>query len=379
MKRRLLGAVLVTALTHSAVACAPGEESPNGSQHSGTEVVNTAQENDSRTVTDHHGREVEIPAAVDNAAIDGGPTRLVVYAGATDKLTSVAELDQDAEPAMPYAYVNREVFNSLPVSSTGGAGWITYEESIIELNPDVVITSQPDATIVDDLQNKLGIPVVAVAQPGVLSEQTYNSLELLGEVFGTEDRAEEVIAQFKEWEDDLTSRVAEVPEEERPAAYAGAVNFRGSHGFDGTTGNYMPFDVIGATNVAAEANESTPFIVDMEQISEWDPDFIFLNPKNMHLVNQAYSDNPLYFDSLRAVQEGNVYSHPSYNYNYTNIELAFANAYYAGIVMYPDRFADIDIEEKATEIFDFFYGENTLYEDLAADGMIFGPLEIGRD
>jgi hypothetical protein len=44
-----------------------------------------------------------------------------------------------------------------------------------------------------------------------------------------------------------------------------------------------------------------------------------------------------------------------YYYN-TNIELALLNAYFVGKSLYPDRFKDINMEEKAGEIMKTFLG-----------------------
>ncbi|HOT95326.1 MAG TPA: iron ABC transporter substrate-binding protein, partial [Methanoregulaceae archaeon] len=41
----------------------------------------------------------------------------------------------------------------------------------------------------------------------------------------------------------------------------------------------------------------------------------------------------------------------------TNYETVLANAYFVGKVLYPDRFADVDPEKKADEIFSFFIGK----------------------
>ena len=59
------------------------------------------------------------------------------------------------------------------------------------------------------------------------------------------------------------------------------------------------------------------------------------------------------------------------------MEIAIANAYYAGKVIYPERFADVDPIRKADEIFAIMLGQ-PFYEKLAADGMRFGKITIGE-
>ena len=63
--------------------------------------------------------------------------------------------------------------------------------------------------------------------------------------------------------------------------------------------------------------------------------------------------------------------------DYTNVEIALADAYYAGTVVYPDKFKDINIEQKTDEIFEFLLGEK-LYSKYVAAGQGFGSLTIGK-
>ena len=55
---------------------------------------------------------------------------------------------------------------------------------------------------------------------------------------------------------------------------------------------------------------------------------------------------------------------------------ALANAYYAGSVIYPERFTDVDIAEKADDILEFLLGRR-YYNDMKADGLAFGVIELG--
>lgn len=55
-----------------------------------------------RTVTDAYGRNVTIPADVQTCATVGSAARFVAYAGGTDKLVAVTEMDKPATLARPY-------------------------------------------------------------------------------------------------------------------------------------------------------------------------------------------------------------------------------------------------------------------------------------
>ena len=109
----------------------------------------------------------------------------------------------------------------------------------------------------------------------------------------------------------------------------------------------------------------------------WDPDVIFLDPGSMDLVNAEFAVNPAFFNSLRAVREGRIYTMPSFNFAGTNITYALMNAYFAGTVLFPGQFADINIAEISAEILTFFLGENT-FDVMADNGLFFGNLTIGE-
>jgi len=127
--------------------------------------------------------------------------------------------------------------------------------------------------------------------------------------------------------------------------------------------------------VADETGEDGYFDADPEKIVAWDPDIIFLDPGNMTLVQEEYESNPGYFDSLRAVREGQLYSCISFNNYSTNVGYALADAYYAGTVMFPERFADVNIAEQTDEILQFLLGD-AYYDEMLADGLYFGVIDF---
>jgi len=367
MKKIILSTMLAAVLACAACAL---------SACSGSAADSAASQPTTRTITDAIGRTVEVPTDVHTAAIDGFATRMVVYAGAADKLVGVADIDKTDAVAMPYQYTNKDAFDSLPSSSAGGAKNTAYEEEIIQLAPDVIISTETDASVNDDLQEKTGVPVVVVTQSDVFGDATYASLSLLGQIFGTSDHTDQVVAALKGWQQDLADRTKDIPDASKPTCYSGAVSFKGAHGFEGTYANYMPFVAIGAKNVVDETGQNGALIIDLEKVAVWNPDYIFLNPQNMNLVNQSYASNPDFYNELKAVQSGNVYSQPSFNYNGTNMELAVADAYYAGKVLYPQKFADVDMDKQADEIFQTMLG-TTYMQQLKDAGLGFNKLTIG--
>ena len=67
---------------------------------------------------------------------------------------------------------------------------------------------------------------------------------------------------------------------------------------------------------------------------------------------------------------------PSTNAAGPNITYLLINAYYAGIVLYPDQFADVVLEEKAGEIMEQMLGAD-FFQEMEEGGLYYGTIAIG--
>lgn len=353
-----------------------------GQANSGDAIGSTAGESQNaakRIITDLMGRKVEIPSDVKSIVCTGaGALRMVCYAQATDFVIGVEDIDKELTIKRTYNYVYIDSFKNLPsIGKGGGRGYTAYEEEIINLQPDLILCSYTGDAL-EQLADKTGIPVVSVTyQSDMFDPDFQKSLTLIGDILGKQERCAEVISYITDAKNDLSERTKDIPNKDKPTAYTGAVTFSGGHGFGGTYGKFGPFTAINAKNVADVTGETGSFEVDWEKVVEWDPDYIFLDPGNMDLVNEEYNKNPDYFKSLRAVREGRVYSMISYNNYTTNIELAIADAYYAGSVLFPEYFSDIDIAQKTDELLEKFLGKR-IYSEMEAAGLKFGEITIGE-
>lgn len=320
------------------------------------------------TVTDLSGREVEIAAPAEKiAAIGPGALRLVCYVNGAAKVAGVEELEKNNPTAAPYLLANPSLL-ALPAIGPGGPDTTPDAEMLVSLGLDVIFTCQlVDQARAEDLQAKTGIPVV-VLDYGTLStfsKEIYDSLALIGQITGEEARAREVLDFLDRCKEDLDSRTKDIPEEEKPAVYVGGLSFKGTHGIESTYGNYPPLAAVKAKNVADEAGKEGSFAIDREQLLAWDPDIIFIDAGGLQLVKDDYRKDPAVYQSLSAVKAGEVYNLIPYNWYWTNIGTAIADAYFAGKVIYPERFADIEPAEKADEIYRFLLGK-PVYEKMAA-------------
>ena len=356
---------------------------------------------ETRTVRDVWNREVEIPNQVESIICLGSMApRFAAYLDVVDMMVGAEDSDIKAS-AVRYDYspVYHEQLKTLPsVGPGGGSGENNgYAEAIIMVQPDVILAGfNEDAC--EELQSQTGIPVVSIRYrtQGFIDEGFHRSMRVFAEVVGAQDRCEEVLTYVDACKADLNERTKDIAAESKLKAYTGAVTFNGRHGFAFTYVNFPPFTAVNANNVAdvflkertgeaaAEAAAAGKayigndgFEIDLEQIIAWDPDIVFLDPGNMDLVNDEYANNPGFFDSLRAIQEGKVYTMPSTNSAGPNITYLLINAYYAGLTLYPEQFSDITLEEKAGEIMELMLGEN-FFDKMAEGGLYYGTITIGE-
>ncbi len=329
-----------------------------------------------RTIVDSEGREVAVPETVESIVCVGvGALRYTCYMQAADLVVGVEDYEAKSGMSRLYNYVNFDKFKDLPVIGTNGK---PNAEGIINIAPQVIVMTAYASVQADELQQKTGIPVVVV--PGsdtTLDEGAYETIRIMGELYGKQDRAEALTQYLKDLEKDLTDRTSAVADADKPTVYVAGVSFKGAHGFEGTEAGYGPLALIGAKNLADTVGQNGAFDIDLEQVLTWDPDVIFLDFNGMDLINAHYKENPDYYNNLSAVKNGKVYSQISFRSSASNLETALADAYYAATVLYPEQFADVDLEEKVGEIFIMLLGTNP-YADLKEAGYAFRPITIGQ-
>lgn len=312
-------------------------------------------------VKDLAGREVEVPKKVERVvAIGPGALRLVVYLQAVEKVVGVEDAEKRWETfTRPYRLANPQIVE-LPTIGVGGPDDPKPNvEEIMKLKPDIIF-AVVSANYAENLQEKTGIPVV-VLNYGTLGNfrtaELFSSLRLMGKILGKEKRAEEVIAYIEKTVKELNERTKDA---ERPwKVYVGALGFKGQHGIVSTTCRFPPFEVnnVFSENVACKVNATSHVFIDREFLLREQPDIIFLDLGNLHLVREDYSKDRSFYESLKAFKNKEIYGIFSFNFYNTNIEQALVNSYWIGKVLYPEKFRDVEIKEKADEIYEFFIGK----------------------
>ncbi len=317
------------------------------------------------TVTDMDGRRVRIPGPPERIVCTGpGSLRQICYLGAQDRLVGIEKMEKDWPTGRPYWIANPKLAE-LPVIGPGGPAGINAEpdlEALLRVRPDVLFVSYMEAARADALQEKTRIPVVLLSMGrfATFDEAVYASLRIAGRVLEKEERAEQIIAFIERQRKDLHGRTVSIEEGDKPGVYVGGIGYKGSQGIESTDADYIPFAWIHARNLARQVRREGHLFLDREKLLVLDPDVIFLDGGGISMVAADYTRRRGIYQSLKAFRHQRVYVLYPYNWYVTNIGTALTDAYVAGKILWPERFADTDPEAKAEEIFTFFVGSPVL-------------------
>lgn len=348
-----------------------------------------ANAQDTITIKDAAGRELTVPSSPEHVICSGpGCLRLLIYLEAADHVAAVDSMEknppQEADPR-PYFLAHPDLQN-LPLF--GEFRGRDNPELITALEPRPEVIFKTFANMGHDpveLQKKTGIPVV-VLNYGNLSDfrkDLYQALRIMGTIMDRSHRAEQVIGFFEEMIKDLADRTTDIPGKERKTCYVGGIAYKGPHGVDSTQPAYPPFVFTNAKNVAGNPDKSSDSLsnarVAKEKILSWNPDVIFLDLSSTaantgnNALDELFSD-PAY-GHLDAVKKREVYGVLPYNWYARNFGAIFANAYFVGKNLYPERFSDIDPKQTADSIFTFLVGEAVFGRlDEIFEGRVFDRL-----
>jgi len=326
-------------------------------------------------VTDMAGRRVTLRAQPQRiVCIAPGTLRLICYLQAQDRVVGVEEIEKQMPWSRPYRLAHPE-FLQLPVIGPGGVSTINQIpplEPILAVHPDVVFMTYLDAPKADQMQQRLGIPVVILSYGPFASfdNRLFESLRLLGRILGKEKRAEAVVHFIQSRQKDLQRRTAPIPQAQRPKCYVGGIGFRGSHGIESTQVRYEPLEWLQTPTIVSDQKGKDHVFLDKEELLVRQPDVIFLDAGGVDLIREDYRANPAFYRALRAFQRHRVYVLYPYNWYVTNIGTVIADAYAIGKILYPQAFQDIQISKEADRIYQFLLGK-PVYSQLENH---YGPL-----
>lgn len=378
--RKILSLLLAAALLLSLCACTATvdtttEEATDAPTEAPTEIATDPVTEPSAevTLTDMIGRELTLSPATYRrvVCIGAGALRMYSYIGDVDLLCGVEDIDNDTlaeRPKMfdavarPYVLAYGDTFRTLPSCGVGGPNAQAAEaEKILVCEPDIVISEYEDVEKADALQEQLGVPVVTLrtGPNGVFDDAFAQSMELLGKVFGKEERAQSLLSFLNGEIAALTERTASISDEEKPAVYICGLGNWGTTNHLMTAQNYAAFNLANVRNVVTDLGKDGIQAIEAEKFAALgeETDIMILDAAAVKNIAPLYQEDPTMFDTCKAWQNGEVYLEMAYNAYYTNYEIALINAWFIAKAVYPEQFTDIDMTEKTNEITQEFLGQ----------------------
>lgn len=320
-------------------------------------------QNETRTITDMAGRTMTIPNEITSVFSTGSNTTIYIYTLAPELLLGWNYELNDAEKG-----IILEEYHDLPVFGMGDA--VNYE-AVIAANPTIAVNvgtiNEAMISECDTLSEKLGIPVVAVDGNLEAAPEAYR---FMGELFGLEDRAEQLAAYAEKTFDDIEK--LDIPEEERVRVYYG----NGEDSLETApagSSHAQILDMVKAVNVAdLEMGDGSRVQISAEQLLAWDPEVIVLigEPKADLSGSEAaeqFMSNPD-FATLKAVQDQKVYGAPNLPFSWVDRPPGpnrIVGIRWLSGLLYPDALS-FDVDEEVMEFFRLFYHVEITEDQLEA-------------
>ncbi len=339
------------------------------------------------TISDMIGRNVTInPQSYKRVVcIGAGALRMYSYVGDVSLLCGVEDIDNTSlkerpkmfdSVARPYVMAYGEMFNKLPSCGVGGPNAQTAEaEKILSCNPDIVISEYEDVEKEDALQEQLGVPVITLKSGvnGVFDDAFKDSMELLGKVFGYEDKAMQLVSYIDEQKQQITLRTSGIKESDKPSVYICGLGNWGTTNHLMTAQNYIAFNIANVKNAVTGLSKDGIQSIEEEKFADIGDsiDIMIMDAAAVKNIKPLYQSNQDMFGTCRAWNNGEVYLEMAYNAYYTNYEIALINTWYIAKTVYPDLFSDIDIKEKTDEVTKAFLGK------AMSDEIYSAPLSFG--
>ena len=394
--KRMIGLLLVFVMLVSLCACGKENKAEVRTEAPATTAAapETAAATESAEViiTDMIGREVTIvPGSYKRVVcIGAGALRMYSYIGDVALLCGVEDIDNvslSERPKMfdsvarPYVLAYGETFNTLPSCGVGGPMAQAAEaEKILSCNPDIVISEFEDVEKENALQEQLGVPVITLkaGSKGVFDDAFYGSMELLGKVFGEEEKAAALNSYVQAQAAEISARTTDIAEEDKPSVYVCGLGNWGTTDHLMTAEKYVSFEIANVKNVLSDTGTQGIQPIEEEKFISIgaDMDMIIMDAAAVKNIKPLYAEDPTMFDTCAAWQSGEVYLEMAYNAYYTNYEIALINTWFIAKTVYPEAFRDIDMTEKTNEVTQEFYGMDLADEIFACPSSFGGYQKI---
>lgn len=334
----------------------------------GCSGASSTSEVPTRVVTDVMGREVVIPQNPKRVAcLYASTAHMLAMIGVEDRIVGVpAGVKRDI-------LMQRTFPGIVDVSVPFQDGIINVEE-LASLDVDVALIREGTAASPGEVEklDKLGIPYVVVDYASI--DELRHAVEVVGDVFDERQRADDYVRFVDDTLSLVETRLQGLGDEEIPHVYH-AVNEATRSDVKGDICDEIT-TVAGVFNVAANSEsqvvESTgESFSTLEQIYEWNPDYIVANDANV--VDYVLGDSK--WSGLRAVAGKKVFPLPVgvTRWAHPGSMEPQMGALFLARQFHPDRMTGIDLAVYTKDYYAKFFGleldDSEIQEILIGKGM----------
>ena len=286
----------------------------------------------------NHGWPREVETSEGRITLEEPPQRILTYSLGHDEM--VIALVAPERIAAIGKFATNDSYSNITEQALEVPIFEKGAENVLAANPDLFIVSKFTKQDIVDLVKEAGVPVVRPALENSAEGNIPNIL-LLGYMFGTEDRALELVAEIRSRLALVAERVPSPGDESRPAVisisrYSDSISVSAG----GTTGSAI-VETAGGVDAAARDGLDGFQTISVESIAAMNPDFIIIPQAGdgaVSLRDDLMKDPVL--ASVTAIADGEVHivDAPSFitlsHWNVRGIERTAE-------IMFPDRFADV--------------------------------------
>ncbi len=319
------------------------------------------------------GRVVEIPEDLDDGIVtvgSTGPLRFVSMFGVYDKVIEVDKGDiTDSKNGRAYSYAYP--YDSMDVATQSHSDnelEAATVESIAAKHPSVVVTN---ASVWNNYSENFNIlssactVVVLMDQDtnvmtnadGTLADYVAFNIRLLGDVFGMQDRAEELVSGIQDVLDDIYSLVGSYDGD----VYVAGLTIQGSNTLNTTFPTYLPFVLTGVGNAYNGGSTDNKVVLNVEDLTTMDFSMMIIDPSSSDKV--AEQDSQLVMEYIyRLNSDGDpsndvrMFVTVPIVWDSVNYDCVLACSYYVEYLVYGTLTLD-EVQEKIVSVFELFYGD----------------------
>lgn len=356
----------------SAGALAVGTTGLVGCSNGGASDSSGGKKQETITVTDFDGKDVEVPANPSRiAALYGGSFSHIIFLGRGDRVAASMRTTADS-PWYDVVYPELSTYDIKPVESSSAQN--PNVEDLASMGIDMVYFWAGLSDARSKMENA-GTPVLAAngtADSYSTSAEFVETISKVWDLFGTSlgavDKANEWMSYLKETILYIESRTSTLKDSDRPSVYYIRNKTDGLTAFAQDSYPLIAVKVAGGRLVTeaveVPATGSTGYAtVTMEQVVAWNPQYIFmgwLDSKDCVMGNSQWA-------TIDAVKNNRVFLSP------TTMESGWAytpelplEMYFLAKTLHPELFGDLDLVSKVQDYYKRFWGRDISVVDANA-------------